>query len=355
MGRRILILAGGTGGHVYPALAVAQELMNRGCIVTWLGTKKGLEARVVPDAEIAIDWLPVTGIRGKGWNTLLKVPFMLFLTCYKAWQVIRIRRPHAILGMGGFVAGPGGLMARLMGIPLIIHEQNRVPGTTNRLLHRLAKVVLEAFPQSFPANVNARWVGNPLREEMMNFDQSINNIEPGRSLHVLVVGGSQGAKLLNEIIPKVLGKVTDIHIRHQTGKKQVEEVKRSYANQPNQIEVISFIEKMGEAYRWADLVICRAGAMTVSELAACGVPSILVPLANAIDDHQTANAMYLGEAGAAVVISEQQLSVEKVAEKVLMLQQERTELLRMSEKAKLCAKLDATDQVVDICLQECSA
>ncbi|MGR8941224.1 MAG: undecaprenyldiphospho-muramoylpentapeptide beta-N-acetylglucosaminyltransferase, partial [Gammaproteobacteria bacterium] len=277
MAKRIVIMAGGTGGHVFPALAVAESLLEKGWEVSWLGTRNGLEARVVPEHGIAIDWLSVAGVRGKGALSKFTAVFKLMKACLQAARLLKKRKPDVVLGMGGFVAGPGGLMARMLGIPLIIHEQNRVPGTTNRWLARLANRVLEAFPDSFDKTRQAICTGNPLRKKFLSAaasDQGINE----RNLKILVVGGSQGAQRLNEIVPEAMAHLKDIQVIHQTGSVMQEQVAARYRELGIHAEAKAFIEDMAQAYRWADLAVCRAGAMTISELAATGCPAILVPL-----------------------------------------------------------------------------
>ncbi len=351
---RVMILAGGTGGHIFPALAVADELQARGCELRWMGTEAGMEARLVPQRGIPIDWLSVAGFRGKGLCAKLQAPFKLLLACWQAGKILRRFKPGVVLGMGGFVAGPGGIMARVLGIPLVIHEQNRIPGTTNRLLVKYAKKVLEAFPGSFKSNVDAVCVGNPLRRAIL---EAVAQAKPARdgAPRLLVVGGSLGAKALNEIVPEAValagGKFA---IRHQTGVAMRAETEALYARLGVAAEVVAFIQDMAEAYRWADLAICRAGAMTVSELAAAALPAILVPFPYAIDDHQTANACYLTEAGAALLIPQSQLTPQHLAEQLNILIQVPESLSTMSRKARSLARLDAAEKVAEICLGEAS-
>ncbi len=348
MGNTIMIMAGGTGGHVYPALAVAQNLQDKGWQVSWLGTQKGLESRVIPEQGIEIDWLTISGLRGKNRLALLKAPFMLLLACKQAKTALQKRQPDVVLGMGGFVAGPGGLLAKIMGIPLIIHEQNRVPGTTNRLLSRIANVVLEAFPGSFKKTTNAVCTGNPLRK---SFSIAIANkrFHKNKPLHILVVGGSLGAHILNQIVPSAVASTKNLKIKHQTGNKDLQLVKADYAANQTNAEVLPFIDDMAAAYQWADLIICRAGAMTISEIAASGLPSILIPYPYAIDDHQTANAKYLADAGAGILVPQQQLTAELLAETITKVN---NNLEQMSQAARQCANLDATEKVAQICIQE---
>jgi len=352
---RVMILAGGTGGHIFPGLAVAEELRARGCELRWMGTAAGMEARLVPNAGIPIEWLSVAGFRGKGLRAKLLAPFKLLLACWQAGAILRRFRPDVVLGMGGFVAGPGGVMARVLGIPLVIHEQNRIPGTTNRLLVKYAKKVLEAFPGSFAAAAGAVCVGNPLRRAIVD---AMAQERPAREggLRILIVGGSLGAKALNEIVPEALAKAAGkFSIRHQTGEAQRAETEALYARLGVEAEVVAFIQDMAEAYRWADLAICRAGAMTVSELAAAALPSILVPFPYAIDDHQTANARYVAEAGAAVLIPQSELNPQRLSEQLNTLIQDPESLSLMSEKARRLARPDAARRVAEVCLSEAKA
>ena len=354
MTRRLVIMAGGTGGHVFPALAVAEEMRQRGWQVSWLGTTKGLENRVVPAHGFDIDWLSVSGIRGKGLLSKAAALFNLLKACLQARKILKTRRPNIVLGMGGFVAGPGGLMAKWLGIPLVIHEQNRVPGTTNRWLMKLAaSKVLEAFPASFPPAANAICTGNPLRMDFTsNIDRDLWTPTIGRNLRVLVLGGSQGAKVLNDTAPETLAAFQNVDIQHQTGAAMQAEVAQRYQDLGIQADVFAFIEDIATAYRWADLIICRAGAMTVSEVAACALPAIFIPLLHAIDDHQTANANYLANAGAATVLPQPELNPENLRKALLHTM---TALPDMSRAAQAMAKLNATHCVADICTEEAAA
>lgn len=350
MNKSIVIMAGGTGGHVFPALAVAQEMQERGWQVSWLGTRKGLESKVVPAHGIDIDWLSVEGIRGKGMLAKLSAVFRLLQACLQAQRILRTRRPNVVLGMGGFVSGPGGLMAKWLGIPLVVHEQNRVPGTTNRWLAKLAATkVLEAFPNSFPASAHAIFTGNPLRKGFNSADsRSVWSPAQNRPLHILILGGSQGAKALNDNIPEALAQLNNLAIKHQTGNAMQAEVSQHYQRLGVPAEVLAFIDDMASAYHWADLIICRAGAMTVSEVAACGLPAIFVPLPHAIDDHQTANARYLCEAGAALLLPQSELNAVNLQKSI---KQAMHSLSVMSLAAQSRAKLDATQSVADLCVE----
>ncbi len=351
MGRRILIMAGGTGGHVFPALAVARRLKEQGWQVSWMGTKKGLESRIVPENGIDIDWVTVSGLRGKGLLAKLRAPLMLLDACIQAAGILRRRRPDVVLGMGGFVAGPGGLMAKFYRLPLVIHEQNRVPGTTNRLLARLANVVLEAFPGSFAGRASAICTGNPLREELLKITRE-QRPHGDDSLHVLVLGGSQGAQILNQVVPEALAQVPSVQVRHQTGEAMLERVREKYRVLGVTADVEAFIEDIAAIYRWADLIICRAGAMTVSEVAAAGLPAILVPFAQAIDDHQTANANYLVDAGGGVLIAQQDLDSSELARQISQI---RPNIAEMARASRSCARLDATQVVAEVCSTEAGA
>ncbi len=348
MGSRILIMAGGTGGHVFPALAVASYLGEQGWQMSWLGTKNGLESRVVPAHKIDIDWLSVAGVRGKGLFSKIKAVLLLIKACGQAWRILRRRKPDVVLGMGGFVAGPGGLMAKLMGIPLVIHEQNRVPGTTNRLLAKWANRVLEAFPGSFDKKINALWSGNPLRKELIGIPEKIAR-QPGDAVRLLVIGGSQGARVLNQVVPDAVAALSGAKVRHQTGEIMRTQVEQRYQELGVDAEVSAFIEDMAEAYRWADIAVCRAGAMTVSELAAAGIPAVLIPLPHAIDDHQNANARYLADVGAAMILPQKDLSPETLAERIKDVIER---LAEMGKKTRACAKLDATEAVALCCQAE---
>lgn len=353
MVKRIVIMAGGTGGHVFPALAVAQELIEKGWQVSWLGTQKGLEGRVIPDQGIDIDWLSVAGVRGKGWLSKITAVLLLMKACIQALIILQKRKPDVVLGMGGFVAGPGGLMAKLLGIPLIIHEQNRVPGTTNRLLARMANQVLEAFPGSFDKKLKAKFTGNPLRKQFviaLNPSATAPGVAEGlRGINILVVGGSQGAQILNEVVPEALAELKNATVRHQTGAAMQQQVESRYKALGVNAKVSAFIEDMVSAYQWADLVICRSGAMTVSEVAAVGLPAIFVPLPGAIDDHQTANARYLTDAGAGQLLRQKDLNAITLVEQITKVIKQ---LDVMSKTAKKYARLDATKIVAGICMIE---
>ncbi|TLY91373.1 MAG: undecaprenyldiphospho-muramoylpentapeptide beta-N-acetylglucosaminyltransferase [Gammaproteobacteria bacterium] len=355
MSRPILIMAGGTGGHVFPALALARLLREQSLPVIWLGTARGLESRVIPAEGIPIERLSVGGLRGKGLLTWLVAPFRLGLALVQALRVMRRHRPLVVVGLGGFVTGPGGLAAWLTRRPLLIHEQNAVAGFTNRVLAHLARQVLEAFPGSFGQGVQARLIGNPVRADISAVPPPAQRFA-GRSgpVRILVIGGSQGATRLNAVVPFALKRVAGslvFDVRHQAGERWVDAGRASYAQAGVRADVRPFIEDMGEAYGWADLVICRAGALTVSELAAVGVAAILVPFPGSVDDHQAHNAQYLVRAGAAVLIADRELSAERLAAELQRLCAGRGKLLAMAERARLLAKPRAAHELAASCLE----
>jgi UDP-N-acetylglucosamine--N-acetylmuramyl-(pentapeptide) pyrophosphoryl-undecaprenol N-acetylglucosamine transferase len=347
----IVLMAGGTGGHVFPALAVAEALRDAGMTVYWLGTQAGLEARVVPAAGIEIKYIRIHGIRGKGGLSLLMAPFKIILAIWQSVRILRVLRPSAVVGFGGFVSGPGGVAAWLLRIPLLIHEQNAIAGLTNRWLARLASQVMAAFPSTFPSRYKAVHTGNPLRANIMasdRQDRSIKKVDDG-ALRVLVVGGSLGAKALNEVVPVALQQVPlAIEVWHQTGQAHIEAMEQAYHLARFKVDVVDFIEDMGVAYRWADVVICRAGAITVSELAQAGVASILIPFPHAVDDHQTANARFLSDKGGAILLPQTALTVEKLVNLITEWGNDRARLAAMSEAAAGCATPLALQKVVDI-------
>jgi len=350
-----LIMAGGTGGHVFPALALARELRARSWQVVWLGTRRGLEARLVPAEQIQLEWLSVSGLRGKGAMVWISAPLKLMRALAQAIAVIRRRRPALVVGLGGFVAGPGGLAAWLLRKPLLIHEQNAIAGFTNRCLSHLARRVLEAFPGSFPASVKADAIGNPVRREIAQLPPPAERFAQRQgAIRILVVGGSQGAARLNAIVPFALLRATGelpFDVRHQSGERWIEAARSSYAQAGVSAQLQPFIEDMAEAYGWADLIVCRSGALTVSELAAAGVGAILVPFAAATDDHQTCNAAFLVNEGAAVMIAERELDAERLSSELSRLCVGRGGLLAMAQRARALARPDAARQLADACVQ----
>ena len=351
----IVIMAGGTGGHVFPALAVAEQLRSQGVPVIWMGTHRGLEATLVPQAGIPMEWIGVAGLRGHGLWRRVTAPVMLTQALLQAGGILRRLRPRLVLGMGGFASGPGGLMARLLGIPLVVHEQNALAGMTNRWLARLASRVLEAFPGSFPPPRRALAVGNPVRASIAALPEPAQRFagRSGRS-RLLVVGGSQGALALNQLVPAALALVPAAErpeVRHQAGGALQAVAERAYQDAGVTVQLHPFIEDMAAAYGWADLVLCRAGALTVAELAAAGVGSILVPFPYAVDDHQTANARFLERAGAASIAPQAELTPARLAGLLQPLLSDRSRLLAMAQAARGLARADAAAQVARICLE----
>ena len=352
MAKRVMILAGGTGGHVYPALAVARYLSESGNQVYWMGTRNGLEASVAPNNGFSVDWLSVSGIRGKKGLKLFKAPFLLILACCQAGLILYRRRPDVVLGMGGFVSGPGGLMAWLLRVPMVIHEQNAIPGTTNRILASFAVRVLEAFPGSFDQSIHAICTGNPVRAEIVRVPRKAR-LDPEKVPCILVLGGSQGARRLNQTIPSVIGALNrKVEVLHQTGIRMREQTEAAYRSLAIAANVKSFLDDMSEAYQWADLVVCRSGAMTISELSIVGLPSLLVPFPYAIDDHQTHNAHYLVNAGAAVLVPESDNLEKDLHSALKSILDDSRRIRSMAQTATRLAKPDATKAVAEYCLGE---
>lgn len=347
----IMIMAGGTGGHVFPALAVARELRARGWQVSWMGTPDSFESRTVPAAGFELVTVPAHRLRGQGVASLLLAPFRLAGAVLQAGRVLRRTRPEVVLGMGGFVTAPGGLASRLQGVPLVIHEQNTVPGLANRMLARLARRVAEGFPASFPASIGAVVTGNPVRPEIRRMAPPEERMK-GRSgaRRVLVLGGSLGAQALNEIVPEAMGHLeVPVRIRHQAGRGKAQQAGRNYEMAGVQADVREFIDDMAEAYGWADLVICRAGALTIAELAATGLAAVLVPYPHAVDDHQTRNAAYLVDGGAALLAPQARLTARGLAAQLQELLADRSRLLEMAMAARRLARPHAARKLADLC------
>ncbi|HKT31683.1 MAG TPA: undecaprenyldiphospho-muramoylpentapeptide beta-N-acetylglucosaminyltransferase [Gammaproteobacteria bacterium] len=352
---KIVIMAGGTGGHVFPALAVADVLRARGHEVIWIGTRAGLEARAVPAAGFRMEWIDVGGLRGKTWGTLLMSPWRLARAVQQARRIFRRLRPAVALGMGGFASGPGGVAARLSGCPLVLHEQNAVPGITNRVLSHVARRVLEGFPDSFAAARGAEHVGNPVRAAIAALPAPELRFA-GRSgaLRVLVIGGSQGAQVLNQTVPAAIAQWPALprpEVWHQTGVRDAESVAAAYRAHGIRARVTAFIEDIAEAYGWADLAVCRAGALTIAELAAAGLGAVLVPFAAAADDHQTRNAQFLLRATAAELLPQAALSAASLQAVLQRVGQDRPMLLAMAQRARALAKPQAALKVAEACLQ----
>lgn len=351
--RRVMIMAGGTGGHVFPALALAEVLRQRSCEVVWLGTRHGIEARLVPAAGIAVEWISVGGLRGKGLLTLLRAPFTVLRALWQSIAAMRRQRPAVVVGLGGYVTGPGGLAAWLLRRPLVIHEQNAVAGFTNRVLARLARPVLEAFAGSFPAARRALVVGNPVRPAFFALPAAaVRYGARNGPLRLLVIGGSQGAARLNAAVPAALamGPPGRWQVRHQAGERGLESARRCYADAGVPATIEPFIDDIAAAYAEADLVVCRAGALTVSEIAAAGVAALFVPFAAAVDDHQTRNATHLVERGAATLLPESELSPQRLAAELERLGADRGALRRMAERAQGSAEPQATGAMAEAVL-----
>lgn len=355
--KKILIMAGGTGGHVYPALATANLLQEQHDRIEWMGSKGGMEEEVVTKAGIPFHGISVQGLRGKGKLSLALAPFKIVHAVLQAISVIRKVKPDCVMGMGGFASGPGGLAARLLGKPLLIHEQNAVAGMTNRVLSKVANSVMEAFPDSFPGQVAAKLTGNPLRKDVCElYYQPKETDQSDRPMRLLVLGGSLGALRLNECVPQALGKLNvsdQPEIWHQSGKRHFDVTEQAYKASDVEAKVSPYIDDMAAAYKWADFVICRAGALTISELCAAGLGAILVPYPHAVDDHQTLNARWMEKAGAAWLLPQQDLNAETLAEMLKPLITKRKRIAILSEAAHKLGQPEATEKVAAECRRLC--
>lgn len=348
MTRTILIMAGGTGGHVFPGLAVADAMRARAWNVVWLGNPGGMEATLVPRHGIPMRWVRFGGLRGKGLVTQLMLPFNLLRAFWQSLRALREVRPAVVLGMGGYVAFPGGMMAALIGRPLVVHEQNSVAGLTNRVLARVADRVMVAFPDAL---AGAQWSGNPVREDVAALAPPAERYgSRAGPLRLLVVGGSLGAQALNTVVPQALAALPVERrpaVVHQSGRRHLADLQAAYAQAGVAVQALEFIDDMAAAYAQADLVICRAGAMTVSEVAAAGVASLMVPYPHAVDDHQTTNACFLSEREAALLIPQAELTPQRLAQ--VLAELDRPRLLAIAQHARALAKPDAAAQVADAC------
>lgn len=349
MNRTILIMAGGTGGHIYPGLAVADALKAEGWNIVWLGAPNSMEAELVPKHGYPVAWVNFSGVRGKGVLRLLTLPFTLLRALGQSADAIFRHRPDVVLGMGGYITIPGGLMAAFLRRPLVIHEQNSIAGMSNKLLAKLSTRVLSGFPDVLKGT---QWCGNPVRADIAALPEPQARFA-GRSgkLNVLVVGGSLGAQALNEALPQALAMLNESerpNVLHQTGKKNFETVQKQYAQAGASADIRAFLDDMAVQYAKADVVVCRAGALTVAELAAAGVASVLVPFPFAVDDHQTHNARFLSEHGAALLLPQKELNAERLAQ--LLRELDREKLLAMAQAARSLAKPDATRQVAQVCV-----
>ncbi|SFR73376.1 UDP-N-acetylglucosamine-N-acetylmuramylpentapeptide N-acetylglucosamine transferase [Marinobacter daqiaonensis] len=353
--RRFLLMAGGTGGHVFPALATARRLQELGHEVHWLGSAGGMEERLIGDTDIPLSVVTVSGLRGKGKLALLAAPFRLVRALWQALAIVRRIRPDCVIGMGGFVTGPGGVAAWLTRRPLLVHEQNAVAGMTNRILARLAKTVMEAFPGSFGEAVVTRCTGNPVRSDVAGLAPPEERMASRRGpARVLIVGGSLGAQAINERVPAAVALLPEAQrpeIRHQCGERNLDQARAAYETAGVEASLEPFIKEMAEAYGWADLVICRAGALTISELCAAGIGAVLVPFPHAVDDHQTRNASYMVKAGAAILMPQHKLTETLLADTLADLVGDRERMVDMARAARTLARPDATERVVNYCLE----
>ena len=348
----VMIFAGGTGGHIFPGLAVAAALRARDVPVVWLGADGGMETRLVPQHGIAIETIAISGLRGKGIGPLLRAPLRVLSAIRAAARVLRKHRPRAVISFGGFAAGPGGIASALAGIPLLVHEQNRAPGMTNRVLVKFARSVLTGFPDAFPGKEIV--VGNPVRSVISDIATPRQRFaDRSGALRLLVLGGSQGARALNESVPQALRQLQDvaIEVRHQCGEKMREDAEIAYAAAGIDASVEPFIADMAAAYAWADVVVCRAGALTLAEICAAGIASVLIPLPTAVDDHQTKNGLFLVERGAAVLLKQDATLAERLATTLRELAADPEKRLAMADAARSLAKPDAADRVADAALQ----
>lgn len=350
---RALIMAGGTGGHIFPGLAVGEGLRGAGWDVAWMGAPGGMEERLVPQQGYRMQWVDFGGVRGKGIARWLRLPPRLLRALAQAARALRSERPRVVLGMGGYISVPGGLLARLFGASLVLHEQNAVAGLSNRLLARIASRVLCAFPGALPG---AEWVGNPVRRAIRELAEPRQRYaaRAGR-LQLLVVGGSLGAQALNDMLPRALALIEPARrpqVVHQSGRGQLQALRQAYAEAGVEADCREFIDDMAEAYARADLVVCRAGASTVSEVACAGVAALFVPFPHAVDDHQTANARYLADAGAALLAQQAELDPQRLAERLLALR--RDALQQMACKARKLSRSDAVERMVAICQTLCT-
>lgn len=357
MRETFVIMAGGTGGHVFPGLAVAEELTAAGYKVEWLGTEQGIEAKLVPGAGYQLHYLPVAGVRGKGLLTLLKAPFMIVSALISALRVLRQVQPVAVLGFGGFAAGPGAVAAKLLGKPLLLHEQNSVLGTTNAILQHIANRRLEGFPNTFAKRKGTYFTGNPVRRNITELlNQPRADAQPSQSCQILVVGGSRGARALNEQVPALVARLNDqlsvpVTVWHQTGEAERDATLARYEALGIEARVDAFIEVMADSYQWADVVVCRAGAMTVAELTLAACASVLVPFPFAIDDHQTENARWLEKNKAALLVAQDELATDAGFDALRQLSSDRSQREQMANSAAALAVVDSAKQVFQHCHQ----
>jgi UDP-N-acetylglucosamine--N-acetylmuramyl-(pentapeptide) pyrophosphoryl-undecaprenol N-acetylglucosamine transferase len=354
---RVMIMAGGTGGHVFPALAVADELLAVDAKISWLGTRRGIESELVPSRDLAITYLDIEGIRGRGVMALIRAPLLLFRSIRQALSLLNEFKPQVVLGMGGFASGPCAVAAKLKGIPVVIHEQNSVAGTTNRLSAHIARRVMQGFPNTL---TNGEWCGNPVRPEIANLLPPQERLAKRKGkASLLILGGSRGALAINRLLPEALGRI-DARVRpnviHQTGRDHLQGTIDAYQEQGlnlknGKINVVPFIDAMEDAYAWADFVICRSGALTIAELTAVGLGSLLIPFPHAIDDHQTCNGKLLVGQGAATMIQQSTLTPEILANEINAICTQPERRLNMAMRARELAKVGAAQQVAKVCIE----
>ncbi len=355
--KKILILAGGTGGHVMPALAVAKKLQQEGHSVHWLGTTQGIEARLVPLSNIPLSYIHISGIRRVSWLAKLYALGLIFNALLQSLSIMRKLKPDAVLSMGGYVSGPGGIAAWLLGIPLILHEQNAIPGWTNRFLARFAKKIMVAFPEAIKkmASQKVIEVGNPVRAEIVAIPSPATRFDSSTvpAVKILIIGGSQGASILNSLLPEALSLLEPegLQVWHQTGKAGFELTKEAYAKHQITAKVTAFIEEMAEAYAWADIIICRAGALTIAEVSCVGLASILVPFPYAVDDHQTYNAKFLSEKNAAFLLPQTHLTAQSLQKHIVQLRDNPEQRLKMAMASRDLGKPLATEIVAKQCIE----
>ncbi len=354
---RVMIMAGGTGGHVFPALAVAEQLQAANARISWLGTRRGIESELVPNHGIAINYMDIEGIRGRGLGALLKAPLLLWRSIRQALAVLAEFKPQVVLGMGGFASGPGAVAARLKGIPVVIHEQNSVAGTTNRLSARFATRVMQGFPETLKGG---EWCGNPVRPAIADLAPPQQRFAGRKgATKLLILGGSRGALAINSMLPKALAQIDSTarpEVIHQTGKAHLQATADEYQNlglniKNGKINVVAFIDAMEDAYNWADFVICRAGALTVAELTSAGLGSLLIPFPFAIDDHQTSNGQLLVDQSAALMYQQSELTPEILANEINSICNRPEQRLNMAMCARELAKNDAAQVVANVCLE----
>jgi UDP-N-acetylglucosamine--N-acetylmuramyl-(pentapeptide) pyrophosphoryl-undecaprenol N-acetylglucosamine transferase len=352
-------MAGGTGGHVFPALAVANYMQARGFEVTWLGTPHRMEAKLVPAHGFQLDTIKIDGLRGRGMLSLLMAPWRLLESTWQAFRIIKHRNPDVVLGMGGFASGPGGVAAWLLRKPLIIHEQNAVAGLTNTLLAKLAQTVCESFPDTFTLAKKLHYTGNPVREAILAIPAPAERYQQRSGpLRLLILGGSLGAKAINETLPQALAKLPEDkrpEVWHQCGEQHAQTTEAAYSGLGVKVKLTPFIQDMAQAYAWADYVVARAGALTVTEIIAAGLPAVFIPFPQAVDDHQTKNAQMLVKAGAADLIQQRSLSADKLADLFMARYQDRAELLSRAEQARALMQSHATALVAQFCMEAAGA